>query len=154
MTRATQTRETTAEQRDLLATLVALRGDVMAEGDKLLSLGRDLIRRLEYLESARNLACYLALRRRDLRTPQMVLIRWGLSSLGRDAQQRALHCAGREAAGRRAVADAGASEQENSPPPCPSLLGGTVRHRAGSWAPSAPRPDGPRRGRGSGIMVF
>jgi hypothetical protein len=57
MTRTTQTRETTAEQRDLLATLVALRGDVMAEGDKLLSPGRDLIRRPEYLESARNLAC-------------------------------------------------------------------------------------------------
>jgi hypothetical protein len=57
MTRTTQTREATAEQRDLLATLVALRGDVMAEGDKLLSPGRDLIRRPEYLESARNLAC-------------------------------------------------------------------------------------------------
>jgi pyruvate kinase len=83
MTRATQARETTAEQRDLLATLVALRGDVMTEGDKLLSLGRDLIQRPEYLESARNLACYLALRRRDLRTLQTALMRWGLSSLGR-----------------------------------------------------------------------
>jgi pyruvate kinase len=83
MTRTTQAGETTAEQRNLLATLVALRGDVMTEGDKLLSVGRDLIQRQEYLESARNLVCYLALRRRDLRTLQTALMRWGLSSLGR-----------------------------------------------------------------------
>jgi hypothetical protein len=113
MTRTTQETKTTAEQHNLLATLVALRGDVMTEGDKLLSLRRDLILRQEYVESARNLACYLALRRRDLRTLQTAL------------------SAGREAAGRRAVADASASGQENSPPPCPSLLGGIVRHRAG-----------------------
>jgi hypothetical protein len=37
--------EIPTEQRDLLATLVALRGDVMAEGDKLLGRGRDLIQR-------------------------------------------------------------------------------------------------------------
>ena len=83
MTLTTHGTETTAEQRALLATLVALRGDVMAEGDKLLSRGRDLIQRQEYLQSARNLACYLALRRRDLRTLQTALMRWGLSSLGR-----------------------------------------------------------------------
>ena len=82
MTRTTQETETTAEQHNLLATLVALCGDVMSEGDRLLNLGRDLILRQEYLESARNLACYLALRRRDLRTLQMALTRWGLSSLG------------------------------------------------------------------------
>lgn len=83
MTRTTRETETTAEQHNLLATLVALRGDVMAEGDKLLSLRRDLIQRQEYLESARNLACYLVLRRRDLRSLQTALMRWGLSSLGR-----------------------------------------------------------------------
>jgi hypothetical protein len=37
--------EIPTEQRDLLATLVVLRGDVMAEGDKLLGRGRDLIQR-------------------------------------------------------------------------------------------------------------
>jgi pyruvate kinase len=83
MTRTTQETKTTAEQHNLLTTLVALRGDVMTEGDKLLSLRRDLILRQEYVESARNLACYLALRRRDLRTLQTALMRWGLSSLGR-----------------------------------------------------------------------
>jgi hypothetical protein len=48
MTRTTQETKTTAEQHNLLATLVALRGDVMTEGDKLLSLSRDLILRQEY----------------------------------------------------------------------------------------------------------
>jgi hypothetical protein len=48
MARTTQETEATAEQRNLLATLVSLCGDVMAEGNKLLSLGRDLIRRAEH----------------------------------------------------------------------------------------------------------
>jgi hypothetical protein len=74
--------EIPTEQRDLLATLVVLRGDVMAEGDKLLGRGRDLIQREEYQQSAQNLACYLSLRRCDLRTLQTALMRHGLSSLG------------------------------------------------------------------------
>jgi pyruvate kinase len=57
--------------------------DDMAEGDKLFGRGRDLIQRQEYLESARNLACYLALRHRDLRPLQTTLMRRGLSSVGR-----------------------------------------------------------------------
>jgi pyruvate kinase len=83
MTLSTEETEATRESRHLLATLVALRRDVMAEGDKLFSRGRDLIQRVAYLESARNLACYLALRRRDLRPLQTALMRRGLSSLGR-----------------------------------------------------------------------
>jgi pyruvate kinase len=75
--------ETSLEHHDLLATLVALRRDVMAEGDKLLDRDRDFIRRQEYLQSAQNLASYLAMRRRDLRTLQTALMRRGLSSLGR-----------------------------------------------------------------------
>src|SRR5262245_10719205 len=74
---------TSVESNDLLATLVALRRDVIAEGDTLFGRGRDLIQREEYLECARNLACYLALRRRDLRPLQTALMCRGLSSLGR-----------------------------------------------------------------------
>jgi len=83
MTLSTRGTEIPTEQRDLLTTLVVLRGDVMAEGDKLLGRGRDLIQREEYQQSAQNLACYLSLRRRDLRTLQTALMRRGLSSLGR-----------------------------------------------------------------------
>ena len=83
MSLSTQETATIAESHDLLATLVALRRDVMAEGDTLFSRGRDLIQREEYLESARNLACYLALRRRDLRPLQTALMCRGLSSVGR-----------------------------------------------------------------------
>src|SRR5262245_35877764 len=78
--RETQTAPSTS---DLLQTLVALRRDVMAEGDNLFGNGLTFIQREEYLESARNLAYYLALRRRDLRPLQTALMCRGLSSLGR-----------------------------------------------------------------------
>ena len=83
MSLSTQETATIAESNDLLATLVALRRDVMAEGDTLFGRGRDLIQREEYLECSRNLACYLALRRRDLRPLQTALMCRGLSSIGR-----------------------------------------------------------------------
>jgi pyruvate kinase len=83
MTLSTQGTMTTTESHNLLAALVALRHGVIAEGDKLFGRGRDLIQREEYLESARNLAYYLALRRRDLRPMQTALMCRGLSSLGR-----------------------------------------------------------------------
>jgi pyruvate kinase len=79
----TQETKTILDQRDLLEMLVALRRDVMTEGKQLFDLSRDFIQRQEYLDSARNLACYLALRRRDLRPLQVALMRRGLSSLGR-----------------------------------------------------------------------
>jgi pyruvate kinase len=78
-----QETETTASTYDILQTLVALRHDVMAEGDSLFGNELDIIQREEYRESTRNLACYLALRRRDLRPLQTALMRRGLSSLGR-----------------------------------------------------------------------
>jgi pyruvate kinase len=75
--------ETTIASHDLLATLVALRRDVTAAGDTLFGHGCDRIPRVEYRDSARNLACYLALRCHDLRPLQTALMRRGLSSLGR-----------------------------------------------------------------------
>jgi len=60
-----------------------LRSDVLARAEELLQVFRPNIERPRFEESARNLACYLALRRHDLRQLQVALTRWGLSSLGR-----------------------------------------------------------------------
>jgi len=60
-----------------------LREDVSAEGDALLARWKPWILRRDFSYSARNLAHYLALRKRDLRSLQEALMPWGLSSLGR-----------------------------------------------------------------------
>ena len=70
----TQELETIAESSDLLAMLVALRRDVIAEGDTLFARWCAHIQRKEYLESARKMARYLALRRPDLRALQTALM--------------------------------------------------------------------------------
>lgn len=67
----------------LLEAVQTLRQDVLTNGEELVSLWRPMIARTSYLDSARNLASYLALRRHDLRDLQLALMRWGLSSLGR-----------------------------------------------------------------------
>jgi pyruvate kinase len=67
----------------LLSTLQALRQTVEGEGQATFHQWRSHIRRPEFLSSALNLAQYLALRRHDLRTLQVALMPWGLSSLGR-----------------------------------------------------------------------
>jgi pyruvate kinase len=56
---------------------------VCSEGDQTFNYWRALIQRRSFLINARNLAHYLALRRRDLRALQSALMPWGLSSLGR-----------------------------------------------------------------------
>ena len=60
-----------------------LREEVSAEGAALLARWEPWIERRDFAFSARNLAHYLALRRRDLRDLQEALMPWGLSSLGR-----------------------------------------------------------------------
>jgi pyruvate kinase len=60
-----------------------LRKDVCAEGEALAARWEPWILRRDFAFSARNLAHYLALRRRDLRRLQEALMPWGLSSLGR-----------------------------------------------------------------------
>ena len=67
----------------LFASVGALRLDVLARAEELLRVFRPNIERAGFEDSARNLACYLALRRHDLRQLQVALMRWGLSSLGR-----------------------------------------------------------------------
>ncbi len=68
---------------DLRATLGATRQAVAADGEAMLAKWWPLIERDDFTASAANLACYLALRRRDLRELQSALMPYGLSSLGR-----------------------------------------------------------------------
>ncbi len=67
----------------LLSTLKELRQNVDNEGQVIFNQWKSHIQRPEFLSSALNLAHYLALRRHDLRSLQVALIPWGLSSLGR-----------------------------------------------------------------------
>ena len=71
------------EAQRLHAALTELRGTVVREGGEIFDRWRPRIEREEFLPSARNLAHYIALRRRDLRKLQLDLMPWGLSSLGR-----------------------------------------------------------------------
>lgn len=66
----------------LFESVLAVRSDVLARAEDLLGVFRPNIERVSFTDSARNLACYLALRRHDLRELQLALMRWGLSSLG------------------------------------------------------------------------
>lgn len=67
----------------LLSEMLQLRKDVEAEAEALFARWQPRIHRANFLHSARNLAYYLTLRRRDLRQLQAALRPWGLSSLGR-----------------------------------------------------------------------
>jgi len=69
--------------RLLLRELQDLRQTVEREGQATFEQWRAHIQRPEFLASALNLAQYIALRRHDLRSLQVALIPWGLSSLGR-----------------------------------------------------------------------
>lgn len=72
-----------ADPRSLLATMQTLRQIVFDDGQRQFSQWRSRIQRPEFQFSALNLAYYLALRHRDLRSLQAALMPWGLSSLGR-----------------------------------------------------------------------
>jgi pyruvate kinase len=72
-----------SDPRPLLSALEQLHDDISREGQALFARWRPAIQRRAFLISGRNLACYLALRRRDLRPLQTALMPWGLSSLGR-----------------------------------------------------------------------
>ena len=67
----------------LAARLAALRSSVQAAADLRVAGWATLIERPDFTPSAHNLAAYLALRRRDLRSLQVELMSLGLSSLGR-----------------------------------------------------------------------
>jgi pyruvate kinase len=67
----------------LLSMLQALRQTVESEGKATFDEWNPHIQRTAFIDSALNLAEYLALRRHDLRPLQAALMPWGLSSLGR-----------------------------------------------------------------------
>jgi pyruvate kinase len=67
----------------LLSTLQQLRQTVESEGKATFDEWNPHIQRTAFIDSAVNLAEYLALRRHDLRSLQAALMPWGLSSLGR-----------------------------------------------------------------------
>jgi pyruvate kinase len=69
--------------QSLLLTLQALRQTVESEGKATFDEWNSHIQRTAFIDSALNLAEYLALRRHDLRSLQAALMPWGLSSLGR-----------------------------------------------------------------------
>lgn len=73
----------TERLNDLLNHVSELREAVYQEGTEIFHKWEKEIVRKEFESSARNLAYYLALRRRDIRTLQTELTPWGLSSLGR-----------------------------------------------------------------------
>ena len=80
------TARSSSEQRtlvDLLDAVSALRADVLAEGKQIVGEWGDPIERASFVPSAANLAHYLALRHRDLRSLQVSVMPWGISSLGR-----------------------------------------------------------------------
>jgi len=69
--------------RGSLEAMQQLRSDVLSNAEELFGVWQPAITRPGFDASAHNLACYLALRRHDLRFLQLALMRWGLSSLGR-----------------------------------------------------------------------
>ena len=82
MTMTQASTDVTQDLEDLLTSVVALRSDVLANGEALLSDWHPHIQRLPFQAAARNLALYLALRRCDVRPLQRRLVACGLSSLG------------------------------------------------------------------------
>ena len=72
-----------SSSQGLLSTLQALRQTVESEGKATFDKWNPHIQRTAFIDSALNLAEYLALRQHDLRSLQSALMPWGLSSLGR-----------------------------------------------------------------------
>ncbi|AKG75349.1 pyruvate kinase [Salinicoccus halodurans] len=71
------------EGRALLKKVMEVREFVIEEGDRLYDRWNETPIREEYEDSARNLAYYMAFRKKDMRDLQERLIPWGVSSLGR-----------------------------------------------------------------------
>lgn len=72
-----------SEPQTLLHELQRIRQTVIYEGERIFRQWQSAIARKSFVDSALNLAYYLALRHEDLRQLQLALMPWGLSSLGR-----------------------------------------------------------------------
>jgi pyruvate kinase len=75
--------ESIRSPQELLETIRTLRQEVSSAAAEAVVSWEACSRRASFRDSAENMACYLALRERDLRDLQPSLTRWGLSSLGR-----------------------------------------------------------------------
>ncbi len=69
--------------KEILNAVLQLRREVESEAETIFADWQKTLTRKDFGYSAKNFACYLALRRRDLRHLQMALLPLGLSSLGR-----------------------------------------------------------------------
>jgi hypothetical protein len=106
---------------ELLEALGGLRDAVATEAQAILAGWQPWVERPEFAESARNLACYLALRHRDLRRVQDELMVLGLSSLGR-------------LEGRRTGASSPSSPRSRPRWPCTTCRGSSsARPEGGPW---------------------
>lgn len=85
MSKSTGGSSTATEQiaRQVHGLCVSLRNDIVQQCDALMGQWAPHVERPEFMASARNLACYLGLRRADLHALQPRLSEFGLSSLGR-----------------------------------------------------------------------
>lgn len=78
---AAPTDKTAQHLANLYIEIETLHGQVVSEGAALLEQWSGWVKRAEFKPAALNLACHLALRRRDLRALQEELARFGLSTL-------------------------------------------------------------------------
>ena len=126
---------------DAVAELQALRAKVVREGKHRFRDWRPEIRRPGFAGSALNLAHYIALRHRDLRPLQRVLMRCGVSSLGR-LEGRVLVTLETVAAVLAAAASAGPVDRDLWPPPARRFFRGETRLAANAKTLFGPPPEG------------
>ena len=129
------------EAGDVLQQLRQLRGAVRLEAAEQLREWQPRIERRSFLLSARNLAAYLALRRRDLRELQLAMMPLGLSSLGR-CESRVLENLDANIALLSGVLE-GSSEIPAFPRPQAFFRGGRLleRHASEVFGPSSRQRD-------------
>jgi len=101
--------------KELLNALRELRQSITAEAARRIEQWHEQIELASFAASAENLAHYLAFRHHDLRALQRELMRHGLSSLGRDAEQGAERGRGGHRFLRPVAANDGAPVEEDRP---------------------------------------
>jgi pyruvate kinase len=124
-----------------IARLHALRAEVTAEGGRRFRLWRPQITRPGFAGSALNLAHYIALRHHDLRPLQRVLMRYGVSSLGR-LEGRVLVTLDAVAGVLSRAAGAAPTDEALWPPSSRRFFRGEARLAANAATLFGPAPDG------------
>lgn len=127
----------------LYGQLRALRTAVAEEGDSLYARWRPRLRRRGFRAAARNLAHFLALRRRDIRQIQTGLSSLGLSSLG-GSEARILPTLDAVIASLGRIAGPAAGSPSPAYPPTSALRRGAASLARGKIEIFGPDPTGPR----------